>query len=100
MNKRNKPKEGEGIDEIITKMMKMWGLESKMKEMDLVKAWPELMGKGVAHRTESLYVRNNILHLKINSSVMRDELMYGRTVIIQRVNQFAGYNLINDVWFE
>lgn len=30
---------------------------------------------------------------------MRDELMHGKQVIIQRVNQKAGFEMIKDVWF-
>lgn len=88
------------IGNVITKLMRSWGLEDRMKEMDIVNAWPDLMGTGVAHRTEKLYIRNKILHIKMNSSVMRDELRYGKSVIIQRVNEFAGMEMVNDVWFE
>lgn len=85
---------------LVDKLMKSLGLQDKMKEIEVIEAWPELMGNGVAHRTEKLYIRNKILHIKLNSSVMRDELQYGRTIIIDRVNKFAGFGIIHDVWFE
>ncbi|HZH86500.1 MAG TPA: DUF721 domain-containing protein [Brumimicrobium sp.] len=100
MKENDRNQKDQGIDKIIDKMMKAWGLEGKMKEMDVIKAWPELMGQGIAHRTEKLSIRNKVLHIKLNSSVMRDELHYGRNVIIQRVNEFAGTEMINDIWFE
>lgn len=100
MNERKRENKDQNVGEIIQKMMRAWGLEGKMKEMDIINAWPELMGQGVAYRTEKLSIRNNILHIKMNSSVMRDELAFGRSVIIKRVNDFAGYNIISDVWFE
>jgi hypothetical protein len=30
---------------------------------------------------------------------MREELKYGKSVIIQRVNEYAGKEIITDVWF-
>ena len=30
---------------------------------------------------------------------MRDELAYGKQVIIERINERAGFEMINDVWF-
>lgn len=100
MKDKDRNQKDQGIDKIIDKMMKAWGLEGKMKEMDIINAWPKLMGEGIANRTEKLYIRNKILYLKMNSSVMRDELHYGRKVIIQRVNEYAGSQIINDIWFE
>jgi hypothetical protein len=35
----------------------------------------------------------------MDSSVMREELSYGKDVIIQRVNEKAGAEIITDVWF-
>ena len=100
MKDNDRNQKDQGIDKIIDKMMKAWGLEGKMREMDIINAWPELMGKGIAQRTEKIYIRNKVLHIKLNSSVMRDELHYGRTVIIQRVNEYAGSEIVNDIWFE
>ncbi|HTO38033.1 MAG TPA: DUF721 domain-containing protein [Brumimicrobium sp.] len=99
MNERKREREDKELGTIITKMMKAWGLEDKMKEMDIVNAWPELMGNGVAFRTEKITISNGIMQLKLNSSEMREELLFGKAVIIKRVNDFAGYDLIRDVWF-
>lgn len=79
--------------------MKAYRLDGKMKELDVIAAWPEMMGIAVANRTKSISVRNKTLYLTMDSSVMRDELSYGKTIIIERVNQQAGCELITDVWF-
>lgn len=88
------------LDEIIDKLMRSWGFENKKTELDVIDAWEELMGKGVANRTTKIAIYNKVLHLKLNSAVMRDELQYGRSVIIQRINDFAGKEVITDIWFE
>jgi hypothetical protein len=31
--------------------------------------------------------------------VMREELLFGKSIIIQRVNETAGSEIITDVWF-
>lgn len=100
MNDKKRNKEDQKIGEIIDKMFKAYGLSDKMKEMDIVNGWEELMGKAVANRTEKVFISNKVLHIKLSSSVMRDELSYGKQVIIERVNQKAGEQMITDVWFE
>ena len=87
------------LKEVIERWLKAYKLDGKMKEIEVVNAWPELMGTAVAHRTKEISIRNKTLYLKMESSVMRDELAHGKSIIIQRVNEYAGFEIINDIWF-
>lgn len=87
------------LKEVIDRWLKAYKLDGKMKEIEVVNAWPELMGTAVAHRTKEISIRNKTLYLKMESSVMRDELAHGKSIIIQRVNEYAGSEIINDIWF-
>lgn len=87
------------LSEIIDKLMKAYRLDGKLKEMDVLKAWGEMMGIAVANRTKNIQIRNKTLFLTMDSAVMRDELSYGKTVIIQRINEKAGFEMITDVYF-
>ena len=87
------------LKEVIDRWLKAYKLDGKMKEIEVVNAWPELMGTAVAHRTKEISIRNKTLYLKMESSVMRDELAHGKSIIIQRVNDHAGFEIINDIWF-
>lgn len=87
------------LKDLVDRWVKAQGLEGKMKEMEVVNAWPELMGKAVANRTKSLSIRNRTLYIKMESSVMRDELLQGKSIIINRINEFVGMSLIDDIWF-
>ena len=79
--------------------IKEYGWDGKMKEIDVLSKWEEMMGRAVFLRTKNIYIRNRILHLEIDSSVMREELLFGKSIIIQRVNETAGAEIITDVWF-
>ena len=96
-NRRSKKEQPLG--DVIEKLMKAYQLDDKMKEFDLNDAWPELMGKAVAHRTKNIKIKNKTLHLQIDSAVMREELHSGKRVIIERVNQFMKKEVNTDVCF-
>ena len=98
-SKKRRTSNEKHLGDVLEKLLKAYGLEEKMKELDLVEAWPELMGKAVAHRTKSIEIKNQKLLLSIDSSVMREELHHGKQVIIERVNQFMGKDVIRDGWF-
>ena len=100
MNPDNKREQEEKpLSTLVSRIMKAYGLQDKMKAYDLIAAWPELMGPAVAKLTTDIRIENNTLYLKIDSSVMRDELFHGKQIIISRCNQFVGEELIRDVWF-
>lgn len=87
------------LKDVIDRWLKAYGLDGKMKELDIINGWSDLMGTAVAHRTREVTIRHKTLYLKMDSSVMRQELSHGKQVIIQRVNEKAGFEMINDVWF-
>jgi predicted nucleic acid-binding Zn ribbon protein len=98
MNKKARGNEST-LGEAIERLLKAYRMDGKMKELDVISSWEELMGKAIALRTTNIFIKEGILHLTISSSVMRDELKYGKQVIIERVNQKAGNKLIDDIWF-
>ena len=98
-NEKKRSSKEKHLGDVIDKLLKAYDLEDKMKELDLMEAWPDLMGKAVAHRTKSIEIKNQKLLLKIDSSVMREQLHIGKQVIILRVNEFMGKEVIRDVWF-
>ncbi len=87
------------LKDLIDKLFKAYGWDQKMKEMDIRSAWPELMGVAVANRTKNIQFRNSIMYLTMDSSVMREELLHGKHIIIDRVNEKAGCELIKDIFF-
>lgn len=89
----------EPLKDIVDRWMKAYGLEVKMKEMEVISSWQDLMGPAVAQRTIELKIKNKVLYLKMDSSVMREELMNGKQIIITRINEFAGFEIIRDIWF-
>jgi predicted nucleic acid-binding Zn ribbon protein len=87
------------LSEVIDKLLRAYRLDGKMKELDILAAWPEMMGLAVSNRTKNITIKNKILYVTMDSSVMRDELLHGKQIIIHRINEKAGCELIKDVWF-
>ncbi len=99
MDEKKRTSNQSTLGEVIDKLMKAYRLDGKLKEMDVIQAWGEMMGLAVANRTKNIQIRNKTLFLTMDSSVMRDELSYGKEVIIQRVNEKAGFEMITNVFF-
>ncbi len=74
------------------------GIDAKMHETSVLAKWEEIMGEAVAKRTEKKYIKNRVLYLEMNSSVMRDELMQQRSKIVEKINKVSGISIIDEVY--
>ena len=92
-------KEDGPLKGLIDNFLKAYRLDGKMEEMNIINNWGELMGLAVANRTKRLLIQNKTLILELDSSVMREELMSRKSLLIEKVNDFAKKEIITDVWF-
>lgn len=89
----------QSLGQVIEKLINTYKLGDKMKEMDLIKAWDEVMGKAVSTRTREIFVRNKVLYLKLNSAPLREELMHNKQQLIKILNEKTGSVVIEDIHF-
>lgn len=61
---------------------------------DVDAAWKEVMGPGVMTYTTAIKLSNDKLYIDLSSSVLRQELSYGRSKIITNLNEHLGKEVI------
>ena len=87
------------LKQLLNQMLDKYKLSEKLDEVDLESHWEELVGTMIYKHTIQLKVQNKKLYIQLDSPVIRQELIYGKTLIIQKVNNFVGKELITDVVF-
>ncbi|WP_316816331.1 DUF721 domain-containing protein [Pedobacter nyackensis] len=87
------------LKEGIGKLLNVYKLKGKFDETSVVALWPDLMGKAISNRTKQIYVSQKKLFLRIESSVIKNELLMVKTGIIQKINERAGVEVITDIVF-
>lgn len=93
-----KSDDGMSMNDAVQHYLKALGIDQKMLEASVLSQWEELMGSAVAKRTDRKFIRNRVLHVELNSSVMRDELMQQRSKIVEKINKAAGIEIIDDIY--
>lgn len=89
----------EQIGDIIRKFFRQNGLESPLNEYRLVQAWKDVVGAVIAQYTGNLYIKNQTLYVHLTSSVIRQELMMGREILVRNLNEQVGAQVIVDIVF-
>ncbi|GAA4094801.1 DUF721 domain-containing protein [Mucilaginibacter panaciglaebae] len=87
------------IKDAIEQMMQVYKIKRKFDETGIIAHWPDLVGKAVASRTKEIFIHDKKLFLRIESSVIKNELMVIRDQIIERINSEAKNRLIEEVIF-
>lgn len=91
--------DAEQIGDMIRKFFRQNGLESPLNEYRLVQAWKDVVGPTINQYTSNLYIKNQTLYVHLTSSVLRQELMMGRDILVRNLNKQVGAQVIVNIIF-
>lgn len=87
------------LKEAIEQMLQVYKIKRKYEETGISGYWPELVGKAVANRTKELFVKDRKLFVRIESSVIKNELLLMREQIIEKINERAKTAIVEEIIF-
>jgi predicted nucleic acid-binding Zn ribbon protein len=87
------------LKEAIDQMLQVYKIKKRFDETGIIAHWPQLVGKSVANRTKELFIHDKKLFLRIESSVIKNELMLMRSQIINKINEEAKTALVEEIIF-
>ena len=87
------------LKEAIEQMLQVYKIKKRYDETAVIANWPQLVGKPVANRTKELFIHNKKLFVRIESSVIKNELTMIRTQIIGKINEEAQAILVEEIIF-
>ena len=76
-----------GIGSVLQQIIKSNNLQSGIDEVNVKDAWKNLMGNGVNCYTRNIILKNGVLYVELTSSVLREELGFGKDKIIKLLNE-------------
>jgi hypothetical protein len=83
----------EAVKDYITEM----NIGGKLSEAGVINSWEEIVGKAISSRTSKIYIKDHILFVHLNSSVVRNELLMLRQVLKDKLNEKAGAEVVKDI---
>jgi ribosome-associated translation inhibitor RaiA len=92
MAKRNN--EHISISDALKEFVEKNKLEKGLNKVNVADAWVKLMGNGVNNYTASVNLERKTLYVQLTSSVLREELSYGKQKIIDMLNEELGKEII------
>jgi len=87
--------EFQSMEDLMKDVIKENKLTKGMNQISVEEAWAKLMGNGVISYTNKIDLQGKTLIVSLKSSVLREELSYGKEKIIKMMNEELGEPLIS-----
>ncbi len=82
------------ISDVLKEFVETNKLQTGLDKINVADAWANLMGNGVNNYTTAVKLERDTLYVQLSSSVLREELSYGKEKIIAMLNEALGKDLI------
>lgn len=74
------------ISDVLKEIIQVNKLQPGMDQIEVKEAWKNLMGNGVNSYTKNVLLKGTTLYVELTSSVLREELSFGKEKIIKMIN--------------
>ena len=85
------------IGAVIKKLMRNPKLVDRLEKLDVLDIWKEIIGKDLKQYVTESRIKDNVLYVKVKSSVLKNELSYKKTELIKKINKKIGKKIIKDI---
>jgi len=87
---------GQIIKQVLEKR-KMW---RQYQQYLIIEQWDRLVGKEIAAVTSARRIEREVLLVKVSDSTWAYHLTLLKPQLIKKLNQYAGENLVRDIFFQ
>ena len=85
------------LQDAIQQFLSKSRLKSGIQALRIEDIWEEIMGKTIAKYTDKIQVINHTLYITTTVAPLKNELLYQKEKIIERVNEALGEKLVTEV---
>lgn len=88
------------LSDALKNAMKEMRLDEMYYECLLQTKWHEIVGTTIARYTKSVFLKNKILTIHTDIAPLKQELLYNKGSLIEKVNLYFNANLVQDVFIQ
>ena len=85
------------IGDAIRQFLNQSRIKGDIQAMQVEEVWEKVMGKTIARYTDNLKIINRTLFITTHVAPLKQELLYQKEKIIQRINEALGERVIEEV---
>lgn len=87
------------LAELLPEFLRNEGLEMPLQQRRLIDSWAEVVGKPIERYTGDKFIKNQTLYVKILNPALRADLSMSKALLVKRLNEKVGAQVIVDIHF-
>lgn len=85
------------LQDAIQQFLQKSRLKSGIQAIRIEEIWEQVMGKTIAKYTDKIQIINHTLYITSTVAPLKNELLYQKEKIIERINEVMGEKVVKDV---
>ena len=85
------------MGDALKKFLEKSRFKGYMQALQIEDVWEKIMGKTIAKYTEKIQIHGQVLYITTSVAPLKQELLYQKDKIIERVNDVLGPNTVKEV---
>lgn len=87
------------IGELLPEFLRNEGLETPLLQKRLIDSWGAVVGAPIAAYCGEKFIKNQTLFVKLQNPALRADLTMNRSILVRRLNEQVGAQVIADIRF-
>lgn len=75
-------------------------IERRLREADVIRLWPEIVGERIARRVTPLHITRGRLVIECSDAVWRAELQFHKPELLQRIHDAVGEGIVKEIFLK
>ena len=88
------------LKDVIREMLQNYHIDEKFDHTRLIASWERLMGRPVASRTTRLFVKDNVLFVRLSSAPLKNEMNINKGRVLEIFKKEFGEKVLKDIVFQ
>ena len=85
------------LGDAINQLFKEENLDVKISQFSVKNNWKEIAGGPIAASTTEIFFNKKIIFVTLRSAALKHEVSFRKDELLQNINKFCGYRLIEQV---
>jgi predicted nucleic acid-binding Zn ribbon protein len=85
------------LGDAISKLFKQEKLDVKISQFTVKNGWKDIVGEMVAKNTNEISFKDKTIFVALASAALKHELSFRKEEIVNSINKFCGYKLVEEI---
>ncbi len=85
------------LQDAIQQFLQKSRLKSGIQSLRIEEVWEQVMGKTIAKYTDKIQIINHTLYITSSVAPLKNELLYQKEIIVERINEAMGEKIVQAV---